>query len=224
MATPAQLVGAVAATFGIPETTVITHDRNLAKAGLRTVGGRGTGAAQMTSRDAAHLLIAAASDAPVKDSVEVVLRHQACRRVPLGSIADAFPSSHLIDLPEDHSFVDFLEAIIQSYVKGEIIAGNDGLKIALDEEKNDEENLETVVSFLFRLSNPYFRARIETYRIVFKPTNNIDFEYKAEFERKINHFYVNSDVSESQGYDLRHEHIFTDRTIKTIGNLLRGDP
>ncbi|MEH2505597.1 hypothetical protein V1290_004408 [Bradyrhizobium sp. AZCC 1578] len=72
MATPKQLVHAVATALHVPEATVTVHDRNLSVAGLRSMGGRGRAAAQVTARDAANLLIATAASRNVKDSVESV--------------------------------------------------------------------------------------------------------------------------------------------------------
>ncbi|MBI1620796.1 hypothetical protein [Aquamicrobium zhengzhouense] len=72
MATPKELVAKVAELTGVPEGTVVQHDRNLSVAGLRTVGGRGRAAAQVTYQDAANLLIAVAGSRNVKDSVKTV--------------------------------------------------------------------------------------------------------------------------------------------------------
>ncbi len=58
MASPGQLVELVSETLGVPRATVALHDRNLAEAGLRKMGGRGPSAAIMDSVDAANLLIA----------------------------------------------------------------------------------------------------------------------------------------------------------------------
>jgi hypothetical protein len=61
MATPGELVKAIAAVLGIPEPTAVQYDRQLAEAGLRTKGGRGRSAARVTARDASNLLIAIAA-------------------------------------------------------------------------------------------------------------------------------------------------------------------
>lgn len=61
MATSGQLVKAVADSLNIPAATVALYDRILSEAGIRTKGGRGRSAAQMTTRDAANLLIAVIS-------------------------------------------------------------------------------------------------------------------------------------------------------------------
>lgn len=72
MATPGELVHAIAEALGVPEPTVVVHDRNLVVAGLRTKGGRGRSAAKITANDAANLLIAVAGstgyNAAIKDS------------------------------------------------------------------------------------------------------------------------------------------------------------
>lgn len=61
MATSGQLIVAVAEALGITPASVAVFDRALSEAGIRTKGGRGRSAAQMTSLDAANLLIAVIS-------------------------------------------------------------------------------------------------------------------------------------------------------------------
>src|SRR6516165_1680764 len=58
MATPGQLVQAVAQALGIPVETVTNYDRVLSENGMRSKSGRGRGAAKVTAGDAANLLIA----------------------------------------------------------------------------------------------------------------------------------------------------------------------
>ena len=72
MASPKELVQVVSRETGVPEATVIVHDRNLSLAGLRTVAGRGRAAAKMTYQDAANLIIAVAASRNVKDSAKTV--------------------------------------------------------------------------------------------------------------------------------------------------------
>jgi hypothetical protein len=72
MATPKELVTAVAKEAGVAVNTVIQHDRNLSLAGLRSVGGRGRAAATVTYQDAANLIIAVAASRNVKDSSVMV--------------------------------------------------------------------------------------------------------------------------------------------------------
>lgn len=72
MATPKELVQKVAEATGVPENTVVQHDRNLMAAGLRTEGQRGRGKSSVTYQDAANLLIAVTAARNVKDSAAVV--------------------------------------------------------------------------------------------------------------------------------------------------------
>ena len=64
----------VAEVLGVPETSTASHVRNLREAGLLSKTGRGVTAAHMTTRDAAHLLVAAAASLNIKDSEETVIR------------------------------------------------------------------------------------------------------------------------------------------------------
>lgn len=85
MATPKQLVTKIAEVTGVPEGTVILHDRNLMVAGLRSLGVRGRGTSAVTFEDAANLLIAVAASRNVKDSAKVVASY---RDLPADTILD----------------------------------------------------------------------------------------------------------------------------------------
>ena len=119
MATPGELVKAIAAATGTPEPTVTTHDRILVMAGLRSKGGRGTSAAKVTPRDAAHILVALLGSEHAQDSAETVLRysdtvehhHWQSKSHP----KDYKPLHGPVfgDLAENHSFLDALEKLIR---------------------------------------------------------------------------------------------------------------
>src|SRR4051812_25069566 len=70
MATPGELVNAMADVLGVPAMNVGQHDRNLLAAGLRTRGGRGRSAAKVTAADAANLLIPVAAGSLIRNSAE----------------------------------------------------------------------------------------------------------------------------------------------------------
>ena len=118
MASPGELVKAIALATGTPEHTVTTHDRNLVGAGLRTKGGRGTSAAKVTARDAAHILVALLGSEKVQDSVETVLRYSDTVEHHTWN-SKRFPKDYkpldgpvFGDLPENHCFLDALEKLI----------------------------------------------------------------------------------------------------------------
>ena len=107
MASPGELVRKLSELLGIPEPTIVLHDRNLVIAGLRSKTGRGKSAARMTARDAAPLLIAVLGSSQVKDSVQTVRRYKETRFIAIVSGGyDDSASVVLRDLPPDHSFVD----------------------------------------------------------------------------------------------------------------------
>lgn len=109
MSTPGELVAVVAATLGVPEATVVVHDRNLVAAGLRTKHGRGRGAAQVTYRDAACLVVAILGSPQVRQSADTVRNFSRTRQV-----RGATGYQKLLGgLPADHSFVDALEAMFR---------------------------------------------------------------------------------------------------------------
>ncbi len=77
MATPGEMVRRMAEALSLPEPMVVMVDRKLSEAGLRTKGGRGKSAAQMTASDIANLLIAVIGSSMMKDETEAVAEYGA---------------------------------------------------------------------------------------------------------------------------------------------------
>jgi hypothetical protein len=111
--TPGQLVKAVAIALDVPEETVVQHDRNLAVAGLRTTGGRGRSAPDVTHRDAARLVASILGSVRVKDSASVVQRLDQTRVFTGRQEYAPLPFPRFAALPASHSFIDALTAIIE---------------------------------------------------------------------------------------------------------------
>jgi hypothetical protein len=121
MASPAQLVKAVSDATGVPLPTIVDIDRKLVKGDLRTVGGRGFRAAQMTPLDAARLLTAVLASPQANVSVDAVERYAQTRIDKARSSETLFGISNLDELaalPARHSFVDALAALIKSASAG----------------------------------------------------------------------------------------------------------
>jgi hypothetical protein len=115
MATPAELMEVIAGSLGLPVATVVGFDRHLTDAGLRTKVGRGRSVAQVTARDAAHLLTAILGGGQVKDAAETVRRYRRTEPHHATSSRGGFGKSgvaELMALAVHHSFVDALEALI----------------------------------------------------------------------------------------------------------------
>jgi hypothetical protein len=125
MATPGELIRAVADGTGLPETTVFVYDRAIAEAGMRSKAGRGGKAAKVTARDAAHLLTAILGSGQVKDSVQTVRRYGETRPQRRSSSKKLFAQMGLKELsalPADHTFIDGVEALIASAATGSLRA------------------------------------------------------------------------------------------------------
>jgi len=112
--TPGQLVKATAIALDIPEETIVQHDRNLAVAGLRTTGGRGRNAPAVTHRDAARLIAGVLGSVKVKDCASVVQQLEQTRLFSNMTGYVPLPCSWFSELPDNHSFIDALTAIIES--------------------------------------------------------------------------------------------------------------
>jgi hypothetical protein len=123
MATPAQLVSAISLATGVPLATMVDIDRKLVKGDLRTKGGRGFNAAQMTPLDAARLLTAVLASPQANSSVDAVQRYTETRMDKARSSAKAFDAADIDDLatlPARHNFVDALAAVIASVATGSL--------------------------------------------------------------------------------------------------------
>ena len=123
MATPAQLVNAVSGATGVPLPTIVDIDRKLVKGKLRSKGGRGFNAAQMTALDAARLLTAVLGSPQANTSAEAVNRYAHTRVDRARSSEKLFGDARLDDLaalPARHSFIDGLAALIASASTGSL--------------------------------------------------------------------------------------------------------
>jgi hypothetical protein len=113
----------------VPEETVVQHDRNLVMAGLRTKGGRGRSAPEVTPLDAARLLVATLASFRTKDSVATVKQFERAVFEPPdrprtisfrgfklhdGGASDAstFLDRAIASLPPTHNFIEALAALI----------------------------------------------------------------------------------------------------------------
>jgi hypothetical protein len=127
MATPGQLVEAMALSLGVSIATVIQYDRQLAESGLRSKGGRGRSAAAITARDAANLLIAIAAPPlagpTVKEAARTCEAYGSLKALQRASWIHRFPKfglPTLTSLPACHSLGEALSALIDGVGKGEI--------------------------------------------------------------------------------------------------------
>jgi hypothetical protein len=127
MASPGQLVQVMADALGISRAAVTQYDRVLAENGLRTKAGRGRSAAQVTSTDAANLLIAIAgappSGLPAKDAVRICKNFSSLSHIEGNWQATNLSKlglTKLARLPDAHSFGSALSALIGSVRKGEL--------------------------------------------------------------------------------------------------------
>jgi len=134
--TPGQLVKAMAVALNVPEETVVQHDRNLVVAGLRTKGGRGPSAPEVTLLDAARLLVATLASKRNKDSVATVRAFEHAVSLPklfsksfraggapseldqyLVKLEKLYADLSLSHLREDHSFMEAVVSLIAEAIE-----------------------------------------------------------------------------------------------------------
>lgn len=123
MASPAALAEVIAHCLGMPVSSLVWYDRQLADGGLRTRSGRGRYGAQVSARDAANLLTAILGGGQVKDAIATVQRYSATIPHMPTSTKGRFTAlgvQSLTRLPAKHSFLDALEALLQSLADGSL--------------------------------------------------------------------------------------------------------
>jgi hypothetical protein len=209
MATPAQLVNAVSNTTGVPLPTVVDIDRKLVKGKLRTKGGRGFNAAQMTPLDAARLLTAVLGSPQANTSVEAVERYAKTRVDKARSSDKLFGAAKLDDLaalPARHSFVDALAALIASAATGSLAK--------LIASSNDW--LPHIEVYAFTRAT---RGRIRIASLPNGLTASLDYISAPAETKPAKKFIRSRKTNESPG-DLEQSRRITERTILTIARLL----
>lgn len=143
MATPGQLIKTVASVLGLEEVHVASHYRHLREAGLVAKAGRGTSAAKMTARDAAHLLLSIIGGNLAKDAAETVNNIGRLEAASFPSNEELYRDTHndridvcigkgswelgpiniprLPHLPGNHSPVDAVAALIEEAAEGSLV-------------------------------------------------------------------------------------------------------
>jgi len=222
VASPGELVRKFSELLGIAEPTIVLHDRILVVAGLRSKSGRGTSAARMTARDAAHLLVAVLGSSHVKDSAETVRRYKETRfhKSTSGGYGDSTIAA-LRNLPPDHSFVDAIETLVAAAADGSLaIAMYD----SIDEFEGEKIGWAAIIEITvqtpgqlgdisirgggasghgrYALPNPY-----DQHQSLHPPTEEVD-----AWKQKVNDYHVESDLTQNRQV--------TAKTILELGQLL----
>jgi hypothetical protein len=220
MASPGELVRTFAEFLDIPVSTIVVHDRNLVTAGLRSKSGRGTSAARMTARDAAHLLVAVLGSSHVKDSVETVRGYGEARFFKEMSTGyDASNVEALQNLPSDHSFVDAVEALIGAAADGSL---QQAMYNDIDEFKGEKIGFAPIIEITVRtpglLGDISIRGRMVNCDARYGLPSPYDHhrtppaEEVTAWKRKLREYHVDSDLTQYRKV--------TARTIIALGQLI----
>lgn len=230
VASPGQLVRKVSELLGISEATIVQHDRNLVVAGLRSKSGRGSSAARMTARDAAHLLVAVLGSHHVKDSVQSVRGY--CETRLSGYMSAGYRDSSiaaLTSLPPDHSFVDAVEALVAAAADGSL---GRAIYDAIDEIQGEKIGFPPMIKIT--VQSPHQVGDISLgggevgiggpglhgygrYALLdpWSRYNSLDipFEELKAWRKKAEEYYVDTDLTQVRQ--------ITAKTILAVGELLR---
>ncbi|SEQ38289.1 hypothetical protein SAMN05428969_2848 [Devosia sp. YR412] len=230
MAKPGELAMLIADIFGAEEPTVRQQARVLRDAGLMSKEKAGRGLGSLTSRDAAHLLIAAAGTRSVAKSVALLDRPGRLVSGD-GKWSPGFVEiAELKRLASDHTFAQALEALIDSAVSGTLQAAAQALEQGSVDLIHD---LSPLLNIEVTIYGPTPRGAILIEELVTE-TEGGRYRYRDHFER---HFYGSRPVGTKTGNlarmdvprpdemdsDLRTAATFSLRTIASIGQLLSRD-
>jgi hypothetical protein len=220
MASPGEMRLCMAKSLGIPEATIVSHDRTLVENGLRTKGGRGRSAAKVTSLDASNLLIAIVGSSMVKDTLATVADYAdlPCDGAERGSHGNAetswnlthFPLPGLQALPAAHTFRDALCALIESAASGDL----DRALAGLHRRKAGDRSIPSIWSIEVELFGPVAQCTIAINGNQIQETHHY-----SRIPQDMNELLAWSAKIE-QGGDLSQARTFTGRTVRAIGALL----
>lgn len=155
MARPGQLANALAEVFDLDPATVRHQARMLRDASLMTMekGGRGPGT--MEPHDAVHLLLAAAGASRVKHSTAPVLENGSRRSEGAWHFPFEGPPE-LLALPETHTLVEALVALLGSAINGSITREPGALGLKVNGAGSPSDYLSVTVT----LSEPHAHSTI----------------------------------------------------------------
>jgi hypothetical protein len=224
VASPGGLVRKFSELLGIAEPTIVLHDRNLVVAGLRSKSGRGNSAAQMTPRDAAHLLVAVLGSSHVKDSAEAVRRYRETRFHKSASRGyDDSTIAALRNLPPDHSFVDAIEALVAAAAAdGSLQAAMYDSMVEFEGKKiGDPPIIEITVQTPGQLGDISIGGGGHGRYVLpdpfdQRPTLHPPAKEVEAWRRKLNEYHAASDLTQYRRV--------TAKTILELGQILRRNP
>jgi hypothetical protein len=215
MATPGQLVSEIARLWGLPENAVVTPWRVLREAGIVTKGARGRNAAHVNSADAAHALIAVASEIPLKSILES-WREYANMPAELGSVKiDDQPKSPkesgLWDL--QHLALPCVKALKARHTLAQAL-------VAFIEDAANEPSRAVLQSYRFSVMffGPYPHAYISLWKGGF--VERLDYENRP---RKMTNAAIRkwgAEVDRAYKGDLHQRRGFTQETVLGLGRFL----
>jgi hypothetical protein len=212
MATPGELIEAMAMTLGISIATVAQFDRQLSESGLRSKSGRGSSAAKVTPRDAANLLISILA-APVAGSS---IKNAARTCEIYGALPNRSAAFHKLDfskfglhklsaLPNEHCLLQALSTAIEGVMSGEV------MKLPSVKRKGRRDSSSWVIYSQFGIGfgGPRPWAEIRAHDTFVS-------------ERSAARLIYTSDAKKRIESDLYQERRITFATIRTLGLLLSG--
>jgi hypothetical protein len=242
MATPGQLVEAVAMTLGISTATVAQFDRQLSESGLRSKSGRGSSAAKVTPSDAANLLISILAAPVAGSSIKNAARTCAIYgALPIETFSrkdgfSKFGLRKLDELPNEHCLLEALSTAIEGVMSGEVITVP-RLPKGLNVEWGDDDSrlLDEQFSIVFDAPRPsavikandtFFSRNWPTVgawvyeSVSVSPPGRRSLSKRRATVATLAYYEVEVEAPEPDETDFHQERRITFTTIRVLGSLL----
>ena len=223
MAKLSDLIPALSKATGMPETSVEAYARRIRQAGKLSTGGRGLGAAEMTSQDCANLLIAVMARTPTH-AVEELHRFgsMTCGSEEPGD--RGMPLYDVFDLKAGHTFSELMTKLVQSAQTSSI---EKYIEQAFINSKLIEESINEKYFFTANISiiTPWNSASIsvDAHHIYGKENSeNLWIIYlPRRYWPRVGKSITIGPLGDTSRGDLHQETKISQKTIDALGQLLR---
>lgn len=212
MARLSDLVFTLSRVLGTPEPRLRLFARHTREGGFITTKGRGTSAAEMTTTDAANLVLAVMGTDTAK---EVATTVETFRRLVPNQLPKNWSKLGIglvQDLPEDHTFGDAMEALIDAAIDGSLKSF-----LTMPSTGNDEKGVVFPLDIIVTIYSPLMNARI----IFSTHDNRIGPVTYYDPNQEVMNSWDNDSLKTLRAGDLDRTCAISGVTFLEIGDLLR---
>ena len=206
------LVSSLSKALGIPEPRLRLFARHTREGGFITTKGRGTSAAEMTTSDATNLVLAVMGTDTAKEVAKAVETFRRLVPYQLPKNWSKLGIGLVQDLPEDHTFGDAMEALIDAAIDGSVESF-----LTLPSTGDDEKGVVFPINIIVTIHSPQMNAWI-----IFTTHDNREWRvnYYDPDQEKMDSWDIDS-LKRLRAGDLDRSCAISGVTFLAIGDLLR---